>query len=147
DYIGLDVTGQVQDMMTAPNGNQGFMLRLTNETFYAQMLFGSGDNPHIDKHPSLEVCYTIPTGLQNTNSTSVNFQVFPNPSSGEFNIIAENILSVRIFNSIGELIYQNENVTNHANSLRIDLNHPHSGIYFIMVNTGSNQMVQKIIID
>src|ERR1041385_926589 len=58
DYPNLDVTAMVQQMVSTQNF--GFLLRLTNETAYAQMFFASGDNPASGKRPSLTVTYTVP---------------------------------------------------------------------------------------
>lgn len=52
DYTNMDVTQMVQEMTSSPTANFGMELKLTNETFYAQMLFASGDNPNADKHPN-----------------------------------------------------------------------------------------------
>lgn len=50
----------VQDMVTNPNGNFGFMLKLQNENAYRHMIFGSSDNPEIKYRPTLGVRYYVP---------------------------------------------------------------------------------------
>ncbi|MBK6446418.1 MAG: hypothetical protein IPF81_14320 [Bacteroidetes bacterium] len=48
----MDVTPIVQEMVSDQAMNYGFLLKLTNETFYAQLIFASGDNPNdLEKHP------------------------------------------------------------------------------------------------
>ncbi len=60
DYSNIDVKEMVQKMVSVPNGNFGFLLKLTNESNYARLIFASGDNPDINRHPFLTVTYTIP---------------------------------------------------------------------------------------
>ncbi|MBK6839658.1 MAG: DNRLRE domain-containing protein [Bacteroidetes bacterium] len=79
DYTNMDVTQMVQEMTSSPTANFGMELKLTNETFYAQMLFASGDNPNADKHPVPEVCYTTGIGIDQSAS-GYNVQVFSHPA-------------------------------------------------------------------
>ncbi len=58
NYLNMDVTAMVQQMVISPNANFGFLLRLNNEMKYARLIFGSGDNPDVSNHPVLSVTYT-----------------------------------------------------------------------------------------
>lgn len=60
DYLGIDVTSLVVDMITSYEGNNGFMISIQNEFDpYKSVLFASSE--HIDAllHPKLEVTYTL----------------------------------------------------------------------------------------
>lgn len=61
DYLNLDVTAMVQQMISNPTYNFGFMIKATNESPYARMFFASGDNPDSSKHPTLSITFTIPS--------------------------------------------------------------------------------------
>ncbi len=70
DYLNIDVATLVQDMVTNPSTNYGFMLKLATESTYRSIQFGSSDHPNSSKRPKLEVSYYIPMliTLQNLNS-------------------------------------------------------------------------------
>jgi hypothetical protein len=66
DYTNMDVTAMVQQMVSNQSLNYGFLLKLTNEIYYAQMIFASGDNPNLSKHPNLQITYTVPVQICQT---------------------------------------------------------------------------------
>ena len=47
----------IQDMVSNPNSNNGFMLRLAEESIYRGMLFASRDNADSTRWPELQVTY------------------------------------------------------------------------------------------
>src|SRR6185436_15114022 len=59
DYS-LDVTTLVQNRVTTPATNFGFMLRLQTELNYAALVFASSDNADITRRPKLSLTYNIP---------------------------------------------------------------------------------------
>ena len=64
DYLDINVTNMVIDMIDTLNGNYGFMIRMKDElNYYKSVLFASSD--HIDStlHPKLEISY-IPDSLE-----------------------------------------------------------------------------------
>lgn len=60
DYTNIDVTGLVQDMISNKPQAYGFALHLSNEQYYSQMIFATGDYPDAQLHPTLQVTYTYP---------------------------------------------------------------------------------------
>ena len=58
DYLDVDVTDLVQDMVEDPDNSHGFMMRLVNEAKYASMSFYSSDYVDPKKWPVLEITYT-----------------------------------------------------------------------------------------
>jgi hypothetical protein len=70
DYV-IDVTAMVQDMVTNPSTNYGFMLQLITEQYYRCMLFASSDHANAALHPKLEICYTVSSSLS-VISTNTN---------------------------------------------------------------------------
>ena len=55
DYIDIDVTTLVQDMINDPENSYGFMIKLVNEEHYRSMIFSSSDQEYPDNHPKLEI--------------------------------------------------------------------------------------------
>ena len=55
DYIDIDVTTLVQDMINDPENSYGFMIKLVNEEHYRSMIFSSSDQEDPDNHPKLEI--------------------------------------------------------------------------------------------
>ena len=60
DYININITSLIQDKVSNPSDNFGFMLQLGTESYYRSLIFASSD--HVDplKRPRLAVHYTIP---------------------------------------------------------------------------------------
>lgn len=64
DYPDIDITAQIQAIVSNPENYTGLMLRLINENYYRSMMFGSGDCPSPELHPKLEIIYigcTVPS--------------------------------------------------------------------------------------
>lgn len=57
DYLDIDVTTLVQDMVNNPTESFGFLFRLKTEQQYRSMYFVTSDFPDATKHPKLIVTY------------------------------------------------------------------------------------------
>jgi len=55
DYINIDVTSLVIDMINNEENSHGFMLQLLNEDVYRSLIFASSDHPIENLHPKLEI--------------------------------------------------------------------------------------------
>ena len=55
DFIDIDITQWIQEMIDKPAENYGFMIRLKNETYYRRVIFGSSDNANSEKRPKLVI--------------------------------------------------------------------------------------------
>jgi len=75
-----------------------------------------------------------------------DFSIYPNPTSGEINIVQNSTDAeyIEIFNTLGELIYQNNSVT--KGTILIDLSHFEKGIYFIHIGSYDNSFAKRIIL-
>ena len=83
--------------------------------------------------------YVGVVGLE--NESAVYSEVFPNPSSGHFNIISkEDITSARVYNSLGQLVYGRKQFRIES----IDVSFLSEGIYYLELKTDVNKSVQKI---
>lgn len=150
DYPDINVTDMVQDMMTY--GNYGFMLRLTNESYYRRMIFGSSDNTDNTLHPALKVCYHQPAVQRiapETNGQAQDqentFSFYPNPAAEKVTIIIENAeqAAIMLINAQGQLVYQLENA---SSTESLDVSVYPEGLYFIKVINNGKARVEKLII-
>jgi Secretion system C-terminal sorting domain/TGF-beta propeptide len=134
DYPNLNVTAMVQQMLSNPALNEGFMLRLTTETAYAQMFFASGDNPDSSKHPTLQVCYTLLTSVDAVTEQN-GLTVFPNPASDELLVsgLSSSIKTINIFNSIGAKIFSGK-LTSGEKQIKLNVQNFSPGIYVVSIN-------------
>jgi hypothetical protein len=57
DYLDIDVKLMVQDMVTNPGTNHGFLLSILNPVYYRQLIFASSNHPNAALHPKLVVEY------------------------------------------------------------------------------------------
>ena len=81
DYLNIDVTNMVQDIINNPSTGHGFLFKLTNEQYYRRMLFASSDNPDPNLYPKLEVIYSSTgTVTQNTLNLGNDTILCPNDS-------------------------------------------------------------------
>ncbi|MBI3511646.1 MAG: T9SS type A sorting domain-containing protein [Bacteroidetes bacterium] len=85
-----------------------------------------------------------PTGV-NENNFSPDFNIYPNPSSGIFNLHTDfsGAYDVKIYNSLGEIVFAKENIS--GNDLPIDLQDESNGIYFLNIVSGEKVSALKIV--
>jgi hypothetical protein len=74
-----------------------------------------------------------------------NLSIYPNPSSGEYNIVftgnKNQVSSTEIFNSIGEKVYQSRGLQSNLN-----LTDKASGIYFVEIHLNSITISREIVL-
>ncbi|MFA7081286.1 MAG: T9SS type A sorting domain-containing protein [Bacteroidales bacterium] len=79
-----------------------------------------------------------PLGIEQINKPEIN--VFPNPSSGIFQIEGE-VSYIKVFNNLGKLILSNKNVTT------IDLTNFGKGMYYAKIQTVNGSSVVKLVVN
>jgi hypothetical protein len=95
--------------------------------------------------------FDFPTAIQETKSESVGMVISPNPSHGLFKILVsgthnENI-SVTISDITGRTIVQRSLGASEIGHEQFDLaGHPR-GLYLVRIQTGSESMVRKLVIE
>lgn len=74
----------------------------------------------------------------------IGFNIYPNPSRGNFSIEKETteILRIEIFNQMGQIVHKTE-MKEHLNPINVNLI---DGIYFIRVTNGEKCFTQKIVV-
>lgn len=66
NYLRIDVTQLIKDMIYDPENSHGFMIQLNTEEYYRSMNFASSDHHNQSLHPRLEINYSIETPIEDT---------------------------------------------------------------------------------
>jgi PKD repeat protein len=100
--------------------------------------------------PSPDKTVIVKNTLGISNSSGSGTGIYPNPNSGKFVIMwqgNEKILNIRIVNTLGSLVYTENNVTISGNSSRnIDLSALAEGVYYLKMETATGTLVRKLVI-
>ena len=84
----------------------------------------------------------------NKNLPDLKIRIYPNPAKNSFQIqgieglLKDNNFKIRIFNALGERVYEADDYNE-----KIELPLIPSGVYFIKIMSGSDQVIQKLIIE
>ena len=94
--------------------------------------------------------YIQPPVLINENKKT-DFIFFPNPSNDKitFRYDSQNIFSIQIYNAIGQLVINTNELTssNAINNYQINTSQLSNGIYFLIINENNKSLQQhKLII-
>ena len=143
DYTGINVTGAVQDMVSNPQQNFGWLLQLQTESPLRSLLFASSDHANAALHPKLDICYTVATGIGNTIPEN-SISVFPNPAKGAFTVHLPETVNqgtLRIITMAGEIMHQ-ETVNSSTMYLQAPIS---SGIYLLQLAAPGMLWTSKLV--
>lgn len=88
--------------------------------------------------------YTFAVGIH-APTEAKQVTVYPNPSDGIFNVASdEQLKSIRIINTLGETVYNNESIA--GKSYLLDLSSFRKGIYFMELMSGDKMIRKEITI-
>ena len=79
-------------------------------------------------------------GISETNT--INFNIYPNPTKGMFNIEGAEGSDIEVLNSLGQVVYKAQNVSSFET---IDLSNNNIGTYFVRVKANDNIITKKIV--
>ncbi len=88
-------------------------------------------------------------GVLSTDNHILNsLTAYPNPTDAQLNISWDRSedVSVRLFNSLGQLVYFNKN-TSLIDPLKIDTSQMSTGVYFLKVSSNSGSTTKRILIN
>lgn len=85
--------------------------------------------------------------LANESFNLNNIQIYPNPSTGIYNISAGNstIDEIVVYDVMGKIINSNKNIQTDGSNSTIDLTSISSGIYFVKITANEQSTVKRII--
>ncbi|NOX85494.1 MAG: T9SS type A sorting domain-containing protein [Chlorobi bacterium] len=101
-----------------------------------RLLNVSADNTDIN-----DVYGQVATGIMNAVFNDV--QIYPNPSSGRFTLLADQDYTSKVMNINGQII-QNQLIFKGKNT--INLTRLPAGIYFIRLHSGNNTKIFKVVV-
>lgn len=79
--------------------------------------------------------------IDDVNETTVGMNLYPNPAKDSFTVEAENMQSVTVYNTIGQVVHKQ---VCEGNSTVIELGNLGTGIYMVKVVTMEGESVQKV---
>ena len=72
--------------------------------------------------------------------------IYPNPSNGLFHIVSDyEVSNITVYNSLGQLVKIEPNMTGNGNMYEINLNSHPNGVYYIQYQIGNEQKHAQII--
>ncbi|MGB3075454.1 MAG: DNRLRE domain-containing protein [Chitinophagales bacterium] len=144
DYIDINVTNLVRDMVNLPAQSYGFMLKQSDEVALRSMKFSSSDVADHSKHPKLDICYRI-----NTANKEIQFNqavIQPNPFDNSFTIQQLSGKYVIYISDLNGKIIHTAVIESLDGNARIEnLDFLPSGIYFVKAVGSLNNYFGKII--
>ena len=76
------------------------------------------------------------------DENQMNVKLYPNPTSGQLNIEAEEMTTVSVYDVVGQCVMQ---TMAQDGRTTIDMSQLQNGIYFVKVNTGNGSAVQRVV--
>ena len=69
-------------------------------------------------------------------------KLYPNPTSGQLSIEAEEMTTVSVYDLVGQCVMQ---VSAKEGQVTVDMSQLHNGIYFVKVNTANGSVTQRVV--
>jgi len=111
----------------------------------AQFIWSS--NIILDNEVIVRYKVSLSTGILEMNHINKGIHIYPNPAKNDFQIALDNsinsneIKNISIFNLYGDIIFETNKYAE-----RISLNDVASGVYFVKITVGNDQLIKKLII-
>lgn len=107
-----------------------------------------GNNLYID---NVNLSQLNPVGVFSTPLSNINIEVFPNPTSGDFNLTVNSIYNsnyrINLINSLGQVIFEkNFNFSIGINNIQIETKQYPEGIYNVVLESNNTKTTKKITI-
>lgn len=135
DFLNIDVTQLVIDMLDDPENSHGLLLKMQNENDpYRMIILASSDHPNSNYHPKLELEFE-----ECIEDIQLDFELYPNPIFKERDVEIEieisanktDIINLMIFDALGRLV-QKGNIIGNENH-KTNISRLDSGVYFMMI--------------
>jgi len=142
DYLNIDVSTLINDIINDPSNSFGIMLKLQTEVEYRKMFFASSDHTDSNIHPYLVVCYDLPNEIEEIVSPS-DFKVYPNPAKKEFSVKGDNITKIEIVDCTGKIV---KSVIGNSSQYNFNIKYEAKGIYLVRIFSNNTIVTKKLII-
>jgi hypothetical protein len=155
DYLDLDVTTLVSQMINSPSTNFGLMINLMIEQTYRNLDFASGLCTDSTMRPRLELIYSIFTGIKPISGfvpAEYNlYQNYPNPFNPvtqiKFDIPKNSNVVLKVYDLMGrevKAIIDNEYLNAGSYEVNYDGTNISSGIYFYKLIAGDYSAAKRM---
>lgn len=130
DYMGPGITGNTFDPAAAGLG-----------THTISYVYNDGT---CDNYAEQDIMVDVCTGL--SEQLKDNFSIYPNPSTGNFKLEISLIgkVSIAVYDRIGKVVYENEIMARGSEQLQLNLDGNVNGLYFVVITTEKQRLVEKI---
>jgi len=150
-WTGVYFNGNPVGLTAMANAGYEFSHWDTNRIFRA-IDTATSINLNIDRDVTFTAVFKKTIIVENNYpATTDNYYVYPNPSSGNFNIYFNDVIDgnydIQILNSLGQNVYSKAvSVVNRKLIHNVDIKNLPNGMYVVNINKGNNQHNIKIII-
>jgi hypothetical protein len=128
DSIMIDVTSMFASMLV-PSNNNGFMIRMMDESPYNSATFASQNFSNSSKWPSLDVCYTVPLGIHDRANRSNQFlQIYDEESQIRIASVNQQFFEYKLFDMSAAMVYQSNGLGREFSISKISLS---KGLYIL----------------
>ena len=113
-------------------------------------------NPQVIQSTDLSIFTAVKVTMEETTSVNnqrrqLKIESYPIPSKDKtinfkFNKRINNPLTIKVHNTIGQLVYSNTNLSINSNIYTHNLNKLDSGLYFVILETDQQSYITKIIL-
>lgn len=146
DYLNIDVTSLVQDMIDDPDNSYGFEIKLITESPSRGLAFCSSDYFDSSKYPTLKISYTGDAISNEVNENLIS--VYPNPASFQYVLTIDQFnfdgkYEFSIFNAMGMVVKTlgiSDKITN------VDISDLVVGTYIISIFKNGDNIANKNIV-
>ncbi|MGA2668299.1 MAG: DNRLRE domain-containing protein [Ignavibacteria bacterium] len=155
DYLNIDVTNLVSQMVNNPYTNFGLMIKLITESPYRNLDFAAGHCPDTTKRPRLEITYSVVVGIKPVIGVIPKdyelYQNCPNPFNPstkiKFDIPKNSNVILKVYDIMGrevKTIVDNEYL--HAGSYEVNFDGTDisSGVYFYRFIAGDYSAAKRM---
>ena len=101
-----------------------------------------GMSDYLVSNPSFKVCVDWSSTQLDESQAEDLIKVSPNPVAGQLNIEAEGLLSIAVYNHLGQLVLQKETK---GSSVVLDADSWTAGLYFVHIATETSTSVVKVV--
>jgi len=149
DFMDIDVTSLILDMIASKNESHGFMLSLNNESEFGynrNVVFASSNHAIPELRPRLVIYTKNSTGYIETPDLTSQVLIYPNPGNGDFKVAISNNqapVKYRVVDSFGQLIRVG---TALETEFSLDLTLQPSGIYYLTLIVNDVGITKKLVV-
>lgn len=149
DYS-INVLPIVDDMISSPSTNFGFLMQLQNESLQSQaaLVFHSSNATDPSLRPELCVAYKLDNlSITNYFDGVYNLQLYPNPTNGELTVkmLNENVNidSYSVLDLNGKTVIASTKLNENISSFIVNIENVDSGTYFIYLQLENGEILKK----